>query len=199
MSFEDARQSWRSQVDRPLSPAEVRDGLATVQRRYAKLERAAHWRDLSEVLAAGAVIAAFAVMWPLYRHSYVATLGSAIIMLGGALVIVVLLSARKPVSLPFDASVRDFSCQRLVWLDTQIRLLGTVAWWYVAPAFVGSLLLLWGLVGRNLLIFGVLGLIDAAFAAGVIALNRRAIRRELLPVREDAARVVEALGSIEDN
>jgi hypothetical protein len=52
--------------------------------------------------------------------------------------------------------------------------------------------MLWGLAGQNPLIFSVCGLLDAAFAAGVIALYRREIHREPLPSREGVARVVRA-------
>lgn len=194
MSLDDARQSWRDEVDRPPSPEELGEGLAAVQRRFDRLERVIHWRDIREILAAVLVVAIFAAMWPLYRSSRVATLGAAVIVLGGGLSTFMLLSARKPAPLPFDASVQDFSRHRLAWLDAQIRLLGGVAWWYVGPAFVGSLLWAWSLTGGMRLAFGLFVLADVAFAAWVIALNRRAVRDELLPVREEVARMVKALG-----
>ena len=205
MSFEQERQNWRDEVDRPLTPAEVRQGLVVVQERYDKLERAVHRRDLREILTVVFVVAALAAMWPLYRASLVAGLGVAVMVLGGAVAPFVLLSARKPAPLPFDASVLDFSRQRLAWLDAQIRLLETVAWWYVSPAFVGSLLFIWGglnpIWGVNPggwlffgLFFGLFALIDVAVAAWLVDVNKRAVRDELLPVREDLARLIESLG-----
>jgi len=210
MSFEQARQDWRDDVDRPLPSEQVQQRFADVQRRYDKLERVIHWRDIREILAVVFVVAALAAMWPLYRASLVASLGVAIIVLGGAVAPFVLLSARKPAPLPFDASVLDFSRQRLAWLDAQIRLLETVAWWYVSPAFVGSLLFMWGglnpMLGLNpggwlffSLFFGLFALFDVAVAAWLVAINKRAVRDELLPVREDLARLIESLGPTDQN
>jgi hypothetical protein len=85
----------------------------------------------------------FAARWPLFRSSLVASLGVAIIILGGTVIVYMLLSSRKQSILPFNASVLEFSRQRLAWLDAQIHLLETAVWWYVAPCFPGCLLVGW--------------------------------------------------------
>jgi hypothetical protein len=85
----------------------------------------------------------FAAMWPRYRSSLVAGLGVAIIILGGTVIVYMLLSSRKQSILPFNASVLEFSRQRLAWLDDQIHLFETAVWWYVAPCFPGCLLVGW--------------------------------------------------------
>ena len=133
-------------MDRSISSSELHDLLNVMQRRCAGLERCIHGRDVREILAAVFVVGAFAAMWPLYRSSLVAILGVALICLGAALIVYVLMSARKPEPLSFHASVLDFSRNRLAWLDSQIHLLRTVVWWYVAPLCTGLLLLHWGLV-----------------------------------------------------
>ncbi len=145
MSLEDLKREWRNEMDRSISSSELEDLLDSVQRRYGGMERSIHGRDVREILAAVFVVGAFAAMWPLYRSAPVAILGVALICLGAALIIYVLMSARKPEPLSFDASVLDFSRNRLAWLDGQIRLLRTVVWWYVAPLSAGCLLLNWGI------------------------------------------------------
>lgn len=180
-------------MDRSISTPELQDLLNVVQQRYAGMERSIHGRDVREILAAVFVVGAFAAMWPLYRSSPVAILGVAVICLGAALIVYVLMSAQKPEPLSFHASVLDSSRNRLAWLDSQIRLLRTVAWWYVAPLFVGFLLLNWGINGGAWLALGLQAIIGLAVAAGIVVLNRWAVRRGLQPVRDDLARLIEAL------
>ncbi len=190
MSFEDAKRDWRGELDRPLLPDDLRERLVAVHRRCDQLERTTHWRDLTEIVAAVLVVAGFTAFWPIYRHSVVACVGAAIIILWAVAVIVIFLTARRPVSLPFDASVRDFSRHRLAWLDGQIRLVRTVPWWYVAPGTVGMLIMSWGLMDGNLPLFGFFILPALLLAAWVVSVNVRTVRRVLRPVRDDVARVL---------
>jgi len=194
MSLEDIKREWRNEMDRSISSSKLQELLNVVQRRCAGMERSIHGRDVREILAAVFVVGGFAAMWPLYRSSPVAILGVALICLGAALTIYVLLSARKPEPLSFDASVLDFSRNRLAWFDSQIRLLRTVVWW-VAPLCVGCLLLNWGISRGAWLVFGLQALIALAVAAGIVVLNQWAVRRSLQPVRNDLARLIEALES----
>jgi hypothetical protein len=193
MSLEDIKREWRKEMDRSVSSSEMQDLLDIVQRRCAGLERSIHGRDVREVLAAVFVVGAFAATWPLYRASRVAILGVALICLGAALIIYILMSAREPEPLSFHASVLDFSRNRLAWLDGQIRLLRTVAWWYVAPICVGCLLLAWGITSGAWLAFGLQAILTVAFAAGVVVLNQWTVRNSVQPVRDDLARLIEAL------
>ncbi len=180
-------------MDRSISSSELEDLLNVVQRRCAGMERSIHRRDVREILAAVFVVGGFAAMWPLYRSSPVAILGVALICMGAALIIYVLLSARKPEPLSFHTSVLDFSRNRLAWLDSQIHLLRTVVCWYVAPLCVGCLLLDWGINRGAWFVFGLQALIALAVAAGIVVLNQWAVRRSLQPVRDDLARLIEAL------
>ena len=180
-------------MDRSISASELNELFTDVQRRYARTERSIHGRDVREILAAILVVGLFAAMWPLYRSSPVAILGVALIGAGAALITCVLLSARRSEPLPFDASVVTFSRNRLAWLDGQIRLLRTVAWWYVAPLCGGCLLLTWGITGGAWHAFALQAILTLAVAAGIIALNLWAARTSLQPVRDELARLIEAL------
>jgi hypothetical protein len=195
MSLDDVRQSWQTEVNRPVSSIEMQQVLDGVQQRYSGLERSVHWRDMREILAVVVVVAAFAGMWPLYRSSLVGILGVLVIILGGVTIVCVLMMARKPKSLPLNASVLEFSRQRLAWLDGQIHLLQTVGWWYVAPLSLGCLLVSWGLSGGDRLVFSMMVLLTVSVAIVVVYLNKLAIKRELQPVREEVARLIEVLGT----
>jgi len=182
-------------MDRSIASPELYELMSVVQQRCAGTERHVHGRDVREILAAVFVVGAFAAMWPLYRSSRVAILGVALIILGAALIIYVLMSSRAPAPLSFHASVLEFSRHRLAWLDRQIRLLQTVAWWYVAPLCVGCLLLGWGVTGGQGLVFGLQALFTLAVGTGIVFLNQWTVRQALQPVRDDLLRLIEALES----
>jgi len=193
MSLEDLKREWRNEMDRSISSSELQDLLNFVQQRCAGMERTIHGRDVREILAAVFVVGAFAAMWPLYRSSPVAMLGVALICIGAALIIYVLMSAQKPEPLSFQASVLDCSRNHLAWLDGQIRLLRTVVWWYVAPMCAGVLLFTWGIARGAWLVFALQSLFTLAVATGIVVLNQWAVRRGLQPVRDDLARLIEVL------
>jgi hypothetical protein len=193
MSFDDLRRNWNDEVNQPMIPTDWQPLLKDVQDRCAQLERVIQGRDLREILAALFVVAALGTAWPLLQTSRVAVAGFFVIAAGAGLITFKLLRARQGPSLPFHASVLEFARHRLAWLDGQIRLLQTVAWWYVGPLIVGCLMIGWGLAGFNPLAFSALALLDLTIAAGVIALNRHAVRTQLQPVRDEVARLIDAL------
>ena len=182
-------------MNRSISSAELQDLLSVVQRRFAgdgafhSLARRS--RDSGSGLRS----------WHIRRHVAALSIlvrcnsGCFAHLPGAVLIICVLLSARKPEPPALDATVLDFSRNRLAWLDGQIHLLQTVVWWYVAPLCLGSLLLTWGITRGEWLVFGLQALFALAVAAGIVALNRWAVRTSLVPVREDLCGLSAALES----
>jgi hypothetical protein len=195
MSLEDLKREWREEMDRSI-PADQLDLLVRgIQERCRGMERIVHGRDLREIVACLVIVAAFAAMWPLYHSSAVALVGVCLIIASAALIIFVLLSARRPAPLRFDASVLECSRNRLAWLDRQIRLLQSVFWWYVAPLFSGVLLLGWGIYGGSPIPFCLHAAIVLGVGTGIVLLNRWAVRVSLQPVRDDLMRLIETLES----
>jgi hypothetical protein len=104
-----------------------------------------------------------------------------------------------PKPLSFHASVLEFAGNRRAWLDRQVRLLQTVAWWYVAPLGAGCLLFGWGATGGAEPAFALHAIVVLAVGTGIVLLNRWAVRRYLLPVRDDLTRLIETLESTDAN
>jgi hypothetical protein len=193
MNFEDVRKSWQSEVTRPESSGELQRLLMDAQRHFGGLERKIYWRDIREILAGVFVAGGFAAGWPIYRSSFVACLGVAIILLSVPIVVYLLISANRPTSTSVTTSVLEFSRQRLAWIDRQIHLLRTVVWWYVAPLFLGCTLVAWGLTPGRRIQFGILMVLNVFVAIVVIWLNRRAVRKDLMPVRQEMGDLIESL------
>lgn len=195
MDFDDVRKSWQSEFNRPVAAAELEQLFATVQQRYCRLEKNIHSRDLREILAALFVAAVFAALWPIVRSSLIGKLGIVVIIVSAAVVIWVLHVAGKPNEAPLATSVLESSRQRLAWLDRQIRLLRSIIWWYVAPLELGGLLFGWGLTEGTPLAFWPIAVVFLVVAVAAVWLNRRAVRVELLPVRQQVAELIAALES----
>lgn len=199
MTFEDLRKSWQSEVTRPASAAELQQFLGDAQRHFGSLERRIHRRDVREILAAMFVVVGFAAGWPIYRSFPVACLGVAVILLSTPVIVYVFLWARRPTPAPFATSVLEFSRQRLAWVDRQIRLLQTIVWWYVAPLATGCTLVAWGLTPGRRIHFVVLMLVNVLVGVLTIFLNRRAVRNELMPMRQELVALIESLEPTSDN
>jgi hypothetical protein len=77
-------------------------------------------------------------------------------------------------------------------VDTQIRLLENVLWWYIAPMAVGLGLVVLGDDGLSWFTLGY-GAAVAVFCAVVYVLNQRTVRRSLRPRREKWTRLLRRL------
>jgi hypothetical protein len=120
-------------------------------------------------------------------------IGAALVMGGCVLTIWQMRRARTahpPV--PYDRPLAEVLEVERARLTTQIRLLRTIPWWYAVPLSVGVVLVYAGAAGPG---WGTLiyAATVAAIAAAIIALNRRAVREELLPARDALDRLREQL------
>lgn len=193
MSFEDVRKSWRVEVGQPVPATELQALVLATQQRYGELERKMHWRFVREILYTILVFVGFAAAWPMCRSSLVGCVGVAVVMLSAPIILHVLASASKPRTVPFAASVLDASRQRLTWIDRQIRLLQTTIWWSVSPLLTGCMLVFWGITPGRWLPFWLLTLWAVSISAVGVFLNRRSVRTEMLPVRQELAELIETL------
>jgi hypothetical protein len=171
--------------------------LALVQTRARRFERQIRLRDWREVIASGVV--ALLIAPAVARGPLVARLGGAVILAGLGLIVFRLWRARRmggrsltDVTLPV-ASALGAELQRV---NAQIGLLGSVAWWYVSPIMVGSVVMVAGRNGRGAWLQT---LAYAALAAllswGIIALNQRAVRKTLQPKRDELLALLARLDS----
>jgi hypothetical protein len=161
--------------------------LALVETRSHRFQRQIRFRDWRELIAGGfvAVMLAPAIL----RGPLLARAGALIVIAGIGFIAYKLFAARRLTTrraanpaLPVATALRA----ELAEVEAQIALLESVAWWYVSPTIGGSILLVAGTRGTAGWLF-TLGY--AVFAVllgwGIIALNRRAVRRTLQPKRDE--------------
>lgn len=205
MDFDALQNIWTHQPD-PAS-LDVNEMLRTVVHRTRKMNRWVAIRDYIELVTSAGMTAGFVwmavlapVRWP--------WLAAAAITLGVSLVFVRerLRPSPSPV-VPGD--VRHGLQQAIQEVDHQVRLLGSVARWYLVPLAVATLLILVGTAlgvrqevgpevwareraGLFAAIAVVLPVVGAAFW-WVGWLNRRAVKTQLLPHRKQLASLLAQL------
>jgi hypothetical protein len=159
--------------------------LALVHTRSRRFQRQIRFRDWRELVAGGfaGVMIAPAVM----RGPVLARVGAVVVLAGVALTAFRLLRARRVgASRVSDPTVPVTTAlhAELEQVDAQITLLRSVAWWYVAPLIGGSVLLVAGSRGTAWFTLGYAAF-SGLLAWGIIAVNRRAVRRTLEPKRRE--------------
>ncbi|HLJ93640.1 MAG TPA: hypothetical protein VKU02_10665 [Gemmataceae bacterium] len=159
-------------------------------------------RDICETIAAVFVMIFFG------RYCYVAPAERILSKIGAgflvcwALFIISRLHRTRTIQKPasIDAPVREFCRIELDRLERQIQLQRSVLSWYLAPCMVGVNTFFIGLAG-----FGIASLVycivTLLLAWGIDALNRRAVAKGLVPLRNELASLLtqfdEAVARIE--
>jgi hypothetical protein len=203
MDFAALQRTWQEQdgMARAGWPA-VEGALGRIRR----LERRLLVRDAIEVAAALLVAFAFGrmawlapVAWPW------ATAAALSLAVGGFFVVDRLRRRRRPPAGDVAAALR----RSLADVEHQMRLLGNVAWWYLAPLGIAGLLVagasLWGLraevpaeiwpVVRWFVaaVFAFVLALAGAFFWWVRGMNLRAVETQLRPERDAIAAVLAEL------
>lgn len=191
MTLDDTRAAWRAYDDAALALGDD-DILALVKSRTARFERQIRRRDLRESIAS---IVGAVVIGPIAIHAGWITRAGVIVVLAGLVLIAVKLNRASRIRGPVraDAPVNAVLRAEQSRVDAQIRLLGTVLWWYVLPIAVGSMMIVGGTRGVSWFTAGCV-LAVALLSWGVVWLNARAVRRTLRPMRDE---LTELLAQIE--
>jgi Flp pilus assembly protein TadB len=200
MNLDDAKALWSSDphpsdhepADSEMSAKTLSDSeiLHLVQRQSDAHDRKIRQRDWTESIAA-AVVALFfgALAW--LESSLLVTAGALLIIAGCVLIPWHLQRTRKRFAAPKSAEpVKQRLLRERDKLDTQIRLLKSVLWWYIAPLLAGLLLVTVGDNGWSTFTF-VYGSVVIVGAVGIYMMNQRTVRNDLRPRRERLRELLE--------
>ncbi len=170
--------------------------VASVERRLQAMHRSVRRRDLLETGTALAMII-FSLWLMVTLHGTLVHVGAAVIVGGMVLIVAKLARARGTgASAGTDVTVRDFCKTELASVDAQIRLLTSVAWWYLAPLTLGVNLVFVGVRGPTLHSLGYLA-VTLLLAAFVYRLNQMAVTHKLRPIREQLVAILEEMATVE--
>lgn len=195
MTLDDYRDSWQAQTGPALPGPAGEDLLEWIRERSAQFDRRIWRRDLGEGVAAAAMVLLFGYAL-VTLDTWLSRLGAAVVMVASVFVVLWMRRARRAGrAIGPEASVADRLRAQRERVSTQVRLLQTVAWWYLAPLGVGVALFVFGLgvpVGSTGLVVAAL----VALYALIWRLNQRAVRTGLAPRRDRLDRM---LAQIDDH
>lgn len=183
MSLDDAREWWRSEEEPAASPGTDDEVLRRVKERSRDFDRAIRARDRRETIAAALVVLLFAPL--LLDDCLLARLGAALVIAGGAITVFRLERAlRAHPAAPADRPLVEVLRAERDRIDAQVRLLGSVLWWYVLPFAVGATLVVACLGGASWFTVVYIAFV-IALSWGIWHLNQQAVRRDLRPHRDE--------------
>lgn len=170
--------------------------MKTMKERSERYDRKLFWRDVREIGAA-VLVAAFYGHEAATAGEPLARAGALVVVAGAALVVWMLLRARRSTASDAGASRAERVRAEIGKIDAQIRLLETVHRWYLAPLVVGLTLMTaaGGIAGwPEVLTLGVV------YGGSVLVwhLNRRAADSGLRPHRRDLALALDRIEGSND-
>jgi hypothetical protein len=192
MTLEETRAMWNAQVPPPEARSSDERVLEQVLARSRELDRVIRWRDAREGIAA-VVVALF--MAPLLtKGTWLSRAGVLVILAGAAVILTVLLRSQRGARPDAGWPLAEVLRAERARVDQQIRLLGSILWWYIAPLTAGLTLLTLGLGGVTWFTTAYLAIV-ALTQWGIYALNQRAVRNDLRPRRMELDRLLSELES----
>lgn len=191
MSLDDYREIWREQIDTGADLDEE-ELVGRVRERADAFQRRIRRRDFFETIVALAVVALFGYSLAA-ASSWVTKAGAATVIAAAGFIVQRLRRARNRDERPEPgAPVVEHLRAARDQVATQIELLESVFWWYLAPLAAGGVLYVVGLGTGTLPTVITLGVI-AAVCGVVWWMNQRAVRRELRPRHERLTRMIREL------
>ncbi len=171
------------------------DILTLVRSGARRFTRQLRWRDRGEVIAG--VIVAAVIIPAAFRGPWLSRAGAVVILAGLVLVAFRLRHAQRlggPGATDPSLSVADTLRAELRRVTVQISLLEGVVWWYVTPLAGGAVMLV---AGSHPASWFTAAYVLAAALVGwaIVALNMRAVRRDLRPKRDELAALLARLES----
>jgi hypothetical protein len=186
------KTAWLRELEGASVDAATGAALGSVIRRAQTVRRTVAWRDGLETGLATAGVIFFAILFFTFPGS-LAKVGCAVIIGGLVLIIIRLRLARGPLAASGrELTVREFCMSELESVDAQIRLLKSVAWWYLGPVTLGVNLFFFGVRGLAWQSFCYLGA-TLVLAAFIYWLNQKAVRRRLVPIHDRLRTVLDQL------
>ncbi len=189
---DDLKASWKQRQSELADSGRIDELASRVFSRTSWFERVILRRDWIETAAAIFVIVMFAGMF-FRQESWLARVGAITVILGAIEILVVLHWTRRRGGRPqHDLPLAEFCAAEIARVDRQIWLLRHVNWWYSGPILLGCCLLTFG---RSISWVAIVINLMCYLAVGwfVYWLNQRAVRTQLIPLREELATTCETL------
>jgi hypothetical protein len=185
MNDQDLKKLWQGQVLAP--PPKLPDAqlIQAMKQKMSQFGRTIFWRDVREVAACLLVIGLFL---PGYFKptSWLFQTGCLVEVLSAIFIAFRLVYSKRRDDRNLTAdSLRGYLLHERRKLETQIRLLSTVLWWYILPLYIGAVMVAFG-VGPGGMVHKVgFAIFYAIGCGGIWWLNQYAVKKHLLPLKAE--------------
>jgi hypothetical protein len=196
MEENDLKQLWLGKGNEPHLEINNDILMNSLTKRMKNMEKQIRRRDYREIIAAICLIPLF-TWWSIIFPQWLAKAGCMVIAATCVFVIITLGRARKvKVKEDISSEMKMHLITSRQLLLQQIRLLNSVVWWYLLPFFAGVALFNFGTVKGtvNKILWTV---IIAGLYAYIYYLNKRAVKKHLLPMEETVSKMLRDLSDVE--
>jgi len=185
---------WQSSPNQERVKFERSRLMINLQSSLDRFHRAIRNRDLAETIAAIIVAPVFAYYAYIIPHT-LTKVASVLIVVWAIYIIIRLRNARRNKPGDFTATYQEYLYKTRVYLHIQKRLLDTVLYWYLLPGFALILLFLLGFIGIPDKFTYIIRTGTVAAVMGVVMyyLNRRAVKKHLIPRIEKVDELLAAM------
>ena len=140
MTEEEIKTYWRSSADNQTIDINQQLLLMELTKQITGIDKKVKYRDTLEIAAAAVVGIVFSVRFYL-TDSMQTKIGSGILILSCLLIAYKLLAARRtPLQVHTDTTTKEFLLAARINVQNQMRLLGSVLYWYLLPLYLGIII-----------------------------------------------------------
>jgi hypothetical protein len=202
MKFDDLKVNWKTKIESDNKTQDLAPIIKLLAKETGKVDKIIKRRDIFEISIALLLIPVWS--WKLfYSASLVQSIGLWIAILACLYIPYKLIKA-KQVDAPKDNSVMAFLQVEKVKIENQKKLLESVAVWYIAPLMLAIVLITSGakvneagipIVNEQLAIYyGFCALL----VVGIYFLNKRAVKRQFIPLLDKVEQRISELNNFKD-
>ncbi len=150
MQLDDLKNTWRQETQGLDSTPQFRQAMSSLEKEIDTFSRHLKWRDWREYIAAFVCIPVFAYAALFKADNWVVTSGYWLLLLS-CIAIPLTLYKAKPKDVDKRMGLRSFLEHEKVKVKRQINLLSNVLYWYLAPLYIGIMLVT---VGKRIYLAG---------------------------------------------
>lgn len=202
MKLDDLKENWKAEIASENNAQDLSPMIKLLAKETSKMDKSIKRRDIIEISIALLLIPAWS--WKLfYSAGLVQSIGLCIAILA-CLYIPYKLMKAKQVDAPKDNSVMAFLQVEKTKIENQKKLLESVAVWYISPIFLAIILITLGatideggmprMTEQLAIYYGFCVLL----VIGIYYLNKRAVKKQLVPLLDNVKQRINELNNFEE-
>ncbi|MBU3005528.1 hypothetical protein [Paraglaciecola arctica] len=202
MKFDDLKANWKAEIASDKRAQDLTLMIKLLAKETSKVDKSIKRRDTLEISIALLLIPVWS--WKLfYAASLVQSIGLWIAILACLFIPYKLIKAKR-VNAPKDSSVMAFWQVEKVKIENQVKLLESIAVWYLFPLMLAIVLITAGatvdgsgvprMTEQLAIYYGFCALLNI----GVYFLNKRAVKKQLLPLLDKIKQRISELNELKE-